>query len=161
MLFETEGDTRVRVIRIRSDSLPVVSTKLIVYKNFKHVINEKGFFLQHEYDEIDDLAKLIAYRVILSFCSSIESLINAFTVDLPKSMADYFDKQLTLHKPLRADKIRIICSDVLEKMGYKPFESAKSTRYQLPIFLNGLSNRLILNRYLDQCVINYVEENIQ
>lgn len=128
MLFETEGDTRVRVIRIRSDSLPVVSTKLIVYKNFKHVINEKGFFLQHEYDEIDDLAKLIAYRVILSFCSSIESLINAFTVDLPKSMADYFDKQLTLHKPLRADKIRIICSDVLEKMGYKPFESAKSTR---------------------------------
>lgn len=44
MLFETEGDTRVRVIRIRSDSLPVVSSKLIVYKNFKHVINEKGFF---------------------------------------------------------------------------------------------------------------------
>lgn len=130
MLFETEGDTRVRVIRIKSDSLPVVSSKLIVYKNFKHVINEKGFFLQHEYDEIDDLAKVIANRVISSFCSSAESLINAFTVDLPKSMADYFDKQLPLDKPLRADKIRLICSDVLEKMGYKPFESTKSTRYQ-------------------------------
>lgn len=122
-MFETEEDTRIRVILIRSKSLPVVSAKLIVYKNFKHVINEKGFFLQHEYDGIDDVAKLIAYRVILSFCSSVESLVNAFTADLPKSMADYFNKALT------AKQIRIICSDVLENTGYKPFGSAKSTRY--------------------------------
>lgn len=123
MLFETEEDTRIRVILIRSKSLPVVSAKLIVYKNFKHVINEKGVFLQHEYDGFDDVAKLIAYRVILSFCSSVESLVNAFTADLPKSMADYFNK------PLTAKQIRIICSDVLENTGYKPFGSAKSTRY--------------------------------
>lgn len=123
MLFETEEDTRIRVILIRSKSLPVVSAKRIVYKNFKQVINEKGIFLQHEYDEIDDVAKLIAYRVILSFCSSVESLVNAFTADLPKSMADYFNESLT------AKQIRIICSDVLENTGYKLFGSAKSTRY--------------------------------
>lgn len=123
MLFETEEDTRIRVMLIRSKSLPVVSAKLIVYKNFKHVINEKGVFLQHEYDGIDDVAKLIAYRVILSFCSSVESLVNAFTADLPKSMADYFNE------PLTAKQIRIICSDVLENTGYKLFGSAKSTRY--------------------------------
>lgn len=122
MLLEMEEDTRIRVILIRSKSLPVVLSKLIVYKNFKHVINEKGFFLQHEYEEIDDVAKMIAYRVISSFCSSVESLINAFTADLRRSMADYFDKQLT------AVKIRKICSEVLEKTGYKPFGSTKSTR---------------------------------
>lgn len=122
MLLEMEEDTRIRVILIRSKSLPVVLSKLIVYKNFKHVINEKGFFLQHEYEEIDDVAKMIAYRVISSFCSSVESLINAFTADLRRSMADYFDKQLT------AVKIRKICLEVLEKTGYKPFGSTKSTR---------------------------------
>lgn len=128
MLFEMEEDTRTRVILIRSKYLPVVLSKLIVYKNFKHVINEKGFFLQHEYEEIDDVAKMIAYRVISSFCSSVESLINAFTADLRRNMAFYFDKQLT------AEKVGKICSKVLGKTGYKPFGSTKSTRCQPAIF---------------------------
>lgn len=149
MLFEIEGDICVRVIRIRSDFLLVVLLKFIVYKNFKYVINEKGFFLQYEYDEIDDLVKLIVYCVILLFCFFVELLINVFIVDFFKSMVDYFDKQLILYKLLRVDKIRIICLDVLEKMGYKFFELVKSIRYQFLIFLNGLLNRLILNCYLD------------
>lgn len=150
MLLEMEEDTRIRVILIRSKSLPVVLSKLIVYKNFKHVINEKGFFLQHEYEEIDDVAKMIAYRVISSFCSSVESLINAFTADLRRSMADYFDKQLT------AVKIRKICLEVLEKTGYKPFGSTKSTRYQAAIFFfyNELSSKLLLNSILDHDISN-------
>lgn len=134
MLFEMEEDTRIRVILIRSKSLPVVSSKLIVYKSFKHVMTQRDFFLQHEYEEFDDVAKSIAYHVILSFCSSVESLINAFTADLYKSMAVYFDESL------KADEIRIKSSDVFEKTGYKPFGSRKSTRYQTANSFNKLLN---------------------
>lgn len=149
MLFETEEDTRTRVILIRSESLPVVSSKLIVFKNFKHVINEKGFFLQHEYEEFDDVAKLIAYHVISSFCSSVESVINSFTADLRKSMTIHDDKSLT------AKHIRKICWNVFENTGYKPFGSTKSTRYQTGnIFLNELLNRLLLNRNIDLYISN-------
>lgn len=81
MLCDMEEDTRIRVILIRSESIPVVSSKLFVYKNFKHAINEKKIFLQHEYDDFDDLAKLIAYRLFSLFCSSVESIVNAFTMD--------------------------------------------------------------------------------
>lgn len=149
MLFETEEDTRIRVILIRSESLPVVSSKLIVYKNFKHVINEKGFFLQHEYEEFDDVAKLIAYHVISSFCSSVESVINAFTADLRKSM--------NIHEDIAygAKYIRYICWNVFQNTGYKPFGSTKSTRYQTGnIFLNELLNRLLLKRNIDLYISN-------
>lgn len=125
MLFDMEEDTRIRVILIRSQSLPVVSSKLIVYKNFKHAINEKRIFLQHEYEDFDDLAKLIAYRLFLSFCSSIESMINALTMDLQKIMLDNCDRLMT------AEEIEQTCLDIFNETAYKPFGSTQILlRYQ-------------------------------
>lgn len=125
MLFDMEEDTRVRVILIRSQSLPVVSSKLYAYKNFKHVIHEKGIFLQHEYEDFDDLAKLIAYRLFSLFCSSIESIVNAFKMDLQKIMTDNFDRLMT------AKEIKQTCLAVFNETAYKPFGSTGMPRYQV------------------------------
>lgn len=98
-----DGDNPIKVILITSKSLPIVEAKLTVYKKYKHVINKKNIFLQHEHEEFDDVAKLIAYQKVMEFCSSVESVINAFSVDLYKIVSDYEGR------PLTANKIREMC----------------------------------------------------
>lgn len=123
MLFKTSEDKRIRVMLIRSQFLPVIASKLIVYKSFKHEINENEIFLQHEYEDYDDVAKLIAYRLLSSFCSSLESMIYAFTTDLQENMSDEFDKLLT------TENIKEICLNTFMETAYKPF-GKRTTRYQ-------------------------------
>lgn len=119
-----EGDC-VKVILISSDSIPVVSAKLIAYKNFKRVINEKEIYLQHEYEDFDNVAKLIAYNIVSSFCLYLDSLIHTFTNDLHKIMVDNYDK------PLKTEEIRKMCFDVFERTAktHKPLGSARTMRY--------------------------------
>lgn len=93
-----DGDSPTKVILITSKSLPIVKAKLTVYKKYKHVINKKNIFLQHEHEEFDDVAKLIAYQKVMEFCSSVESVINAFSVDLYKIVSDYEGRPLTANK---------------------------------------------------------------
>lgn len=118
-------DNCIKVMLISSDSIPIVSAKLIAYKNFKRVINEKEIYLQHEYEDFDDVAKLIAYNLVSSFCLSLDSVINTFTNDLYKIMFDNYDK------PLKATQIRQMCSDVFERTAYTriQFGSTKVIRY--------------------------------
>lgn len=98
-----DGDSPAKVILITSKSLPIVKAKLTVYKKYKHVIIEKNIFLQHEHEEVDDVAKLIAYQQVMKFCSSVESVKNTFSVDLYKIVTD------SLGKPLTANKITHMC----------------------------------------------------
>lgn len=90
-----DGDNPTKVILITSKSLPIVKAKLTVYKKYKHVINEKKIFLQHEHEEFDDVAKLIAYQKAMEFCSSVESVKTAFSVDLYKIVTDNLERPLT------------------------------------------------------------------
>lgn len=125
MLSEINEDNRLRIILIRSQCLPVVSSKLMVYKNFKHEINEKEIFLQHEYEDFDDVAKLIANRFLSSFCSYLESMIHAFTIDLQKTMIDNFNRLLT------AKEIKHICFKTFDEIVCKPF--GQKTRRHWPL----------------------------
>lgn len=127
MLFKTSEDKRIRVMLIRSQFLPVIPSKLFVYKSFKHEINEKEMFLQHEYEDFDDVAKLIAFRVLSSFCSSLESMIHVFTIHLREMMSDNFDKLLS------AGEIKEMCLDTIVKTTYESF--VKRRRYQACTFL--------------------------
>lgn len=121
-----DDDNCIKVMLISSDSIPVVSAKLLAYKNFKRVINEKEIYLQHEYEDFDDVAKLIAYNIVSSFCLSLDSVINAFTNDLYKIMFDKYDK------PLKAMQIEQMCRDVFKRTAYtaKLFGSTKAKRYK-------------------------------
>lgn len=93
-----DADNTTKVILITCKFLPIVKAKLTVYKKYKHVINEKKLFLKHEYEEFDDVAKMVAYHELMAFCSSVESVINAISVDLYKFITDYKGKPLTAHK---------------------------------------------------------------
>lgn len=104
-----DGDNPTKVILITSKSLPIVKAKLTVYKKYKHVINEKKIFLQHEHEEFDDVAKLIAYQKVMEFCSSVESVKNAFSVDLYKIVTD------NLERPLTANIITKMCLEAFNE----------------------------------------------
>lgn len=123
MLCKRSEDQRIKVMLIRSQFLPVIPSKRIVYKSFKHEINEQEIFLQHEYEDFDDVAKLIAFRLLSSFCSSLESIIYSLTTDLHENMSDEFDKLLT------AEEIKDICRITFMKTACcKPF-GHRTTRY--------------------------------
>lgn len=115
-------DTITRVILIKSKSLPVVDAKLTVYKKYKHLIDKQKIILQHEYEEFDDVAKCIAYQMISLYCTFVESVINAFTMDLPKMISDCPVESLTV------GKIKQICLEVFERIKDKDVPSMDSNR---------------------------------
>lgn len=110
-----DEDNPTKIILITSKYLPIVKAKLIVYKKYKHTINERKIFLQHEYDEFDEVAKMVAYQKLMAFCTSVESVIKAFSVDLYKIITEY------VGKPLRANKIKKMCLKALRKSKHQRF----------------------------------------
>lgn len=115
-------DYLTRIMLIKSKFLPVVDAKLIVYKTYKHVIDKQKIILQHEYEDFDDVAKFIAYQTLSSYCTCVETVIHAFTMDLPKKISDYADADLT------AGKIKQMCLEVFERID-KVVGSMESNRY--------------------------------
>lgn len=117
-------DYLTRVILIKSKCVPKDDAKLTVFSNFKHVINKRQpvIILQHENDEFNDVAKFIAYQMLSQFCTFIESVINAFTIDLPKIISDYPEKLLTV------EKIHHLCLEVFERIEDEAILSLESKR---------------------------------
>lgn len=106
--FDFGKKTIPRVILIRSKCIPVVEAKLEVYSKYKLQISKGEIFLQHEYEEYDEVAKLSAYETISSFCCYVESVVNDFTIDFSKKLKKYYGKRLT------AQKFRRMCHEVFK-----------------------------------------------
>lgn len=120
--FNVNEEYLTRVILINSKSLPVVDAKLLVYKKYKHVINRRKILLQHEYEEFDDVAKCVAFQILSSFCTFVESLINAFTMDLQTIISDYPVESLTV------EKIKRLCEEVFERIDDETIGTFESKR---------------------------------
>uniref|UniRef100_A0A8W8NLM9 Uncharacterized protein n=1 Tax=Magallana gigas TaxID=29159 RepID=A0A8W8NLM9_MAGGI len=103
-LFYSNEENIARIILIRSDSIPVIEAKLAVYRNYKHLIIQRNIWLQHEYEEFDEVAKLIAYERLSSICVSIELLINVFTIGLSRINSEPIGKQST------TEDIKTVCN---------------------------------------------------
>lgn len=105
-------DYRTRVILIKSKYVPKEDAKRTVFINFEQVFNNRQpvIILQHEDDEFDNVAKFIAYQILSQFCTFIESVINAFTIDLPNIISNYPENLLTV------EKIHHLCLEVLERI---------------------------------------------
>lgn len=91
----------------------------MVYKKYKHVILKRRIILQHEYEDIDEVAKCIAYQILSSFCCFVESVKKAFMIDLRKLISDYPDKFL------HVEKIKRLCLEAFENIADEavvPFE---------------------------------------
>lgn len=101
-------DSRTKIILISSKDISVVQAKLIVFKKYKRVIKEKNIFLQHVFDEFDEVAKLVASRRLSSFSTFVKLVLGCFTTDLNEIITEYKDEMLT---PV---KIKQLCLNVFE-----------------------------------------------
>lgn len=119
-----DGDNPTKIILITSKYIPIFKAKLIVYKKYKHNINEKKIFLQHEHEEFDEVAKMFAYQRLMAFCASVESVINAFSVDLYKTITD------CVGKPLKPNTIKEKCLEAFHKSQHHRYlKYRKGVRY--------------------------------
>lgn len=66
----------MRVILIKSDSLPIVEAKFEVYKALRDHINSGNMFLHHVMEEYDEIAKLSFHRKLSYFSGKILDLSN-------------------------------------------------------------------------------------
>lgn len=112
--FDLGKENIPRVILIRSKCISVVKAKLEVYSKYKGDI-----FLQHEYEEYDEVAKLSACATISSFCCYVESVVDAFTTDFSKKLKKYYCKRLTARRFTR------MCHDVFKHLHLKKVVSKK------------------------------------
>lgn len=104
------------IILITSKFLPVVKAKLMVYEKYKHTINTGQLFLQHEYEEFDNVAKLFAAHHLKWFCTYIESIINAFTVDFYQIITAHVDR------PLKGKDIEKMCLKAFNESLFDPYD---------------------------------------
>lgn len=104
-----------RVILIRSKCIPVVEAKLEVYRRYRNCINRGEIFLQHEYEDFDELAKFSAYKKLSSFCCYVELVVNTFTTDLQKTLKESHGKKFTSH----------LCSNVFKHIQAIQYKSTR------------------------------------
>lgn len=58
-----------------------MKSKIQVYKEYKNHIDSKGLFLQHVFEEYDDISKLSAYKKISWMCEIVELLCKMLPAD--------------------------------------------------------------------------------
>lgn len=100
---------RTKVILIRSESIPIVEAKRVVYRTYKNFIDKKKVFLHHVLENTDELAKFSAYEQLSSFCVFVESLINGLTIELQRIMSEL---QIKSNTYLTSGTIERLCSKV-------------------------------------------------
>lgn len=121
-MFPRPNSTPV-IMLITSKFLPVVKAKLMVYEKYKHTINASNIFLQHEYEEFDNVAKFVAFNHLRSFCTYIESIINAFTVEFYQIFTTHVDR------PIAAKDIKGMCLKAFnESRRLQPLSSYNEAR---------------------------------
>lgn len=97
MFLQANRNDIVRIILIKSDSLPIVEAKLEVYKVFKSHIDSKNILLHHEFEEYNEIAKLSFHRKMSLFCEKIQDLSSSIPiVNLTTIINEAEDRALTM-----------------------------------------------------------------
>lgn len=92
----------MRVILIKSDSLPIVEAKREVYKALTDHINSENLFLHHVLEEYDEIAKMSFHKKLSSFSCNILDLsknipIPRLTNIIMKAGEDVFTRRNIRH----------------------------------------------------------------
>lgn len=67
---------RVKVILIRSKSVRVIEAKLKVYREYNTVIESSNIFLQHEFDDFENVSKLSVHKKLTWLCGVVKTFRN-------------------------------------------------------------------------------------
>lgn len=134
IFFAPTNDSITKIILIKTDFIGNIDAKLKVYKKYKRFIDTRGpsIFLQHEHEEFDEAAKLIANRKVVACCRYVDEMKsnigNLLAREQPRPIT-MFPLQQTVHplrtviaesieKTLTLSRVRDICYDIyLEKVG--------------------------------------------
>lgn len=89
----------------------VIETKLRVYREFKNFIDSGNIFLQHIYEDFEEVAKISACKKISQFCGVVEDLIDNIPMIYQTLVKTQSDLVLT------QENIQHLCSNVWIKYG--------------------------------------------
>lgn len=104
--LQANQHNEVRIILVKSDSLPIVEAKLKVYKAFKSHIDSENIFLHHVFEEYDEIAKLSFHRKISWFRDNIKEYSKSISeANLKQIIEEAADKALT------ETNVRDLCFD--------------------------------------------------
>lgn len=95
---------------IHSKSLRVIEAKLKVYKEYKTVIDSGKIFLQHVYDDNEEISKLSAHSKMTWLCSVVQHLRNNLDC-LNTILEEDMDRVLTEENILTPSQKTIVLSD--------------------------------------------------
>lgn len=70
----------MRIILIKSDSLPIVEAKLEVYNAFQYHIYSNNIYLHHEFEKYDEIAKFSFHRKLSSLSDAIEDISKSIPI---------------------------------------------------------------------------------
>lgn len=75
----SEKENLVKMILVHSDSMGIIDAKLRVYQKYRDYIDANNIYLQHGYEEFDEIVQSIAYKNVSYFEGFVEAMIEAFS----------------------------------------------------------------------------------
>lgn len=98
---------------IHSKSLRVIEAKLKVYKEYKTVIDSGKIFLQHVYDDYEEISKLSAHSKMTWLCSVVQNLRKSLDC-LNTILEEDMDRVLTEENILTPSQKTIVLSNFFD-----------------------------------------------
>lgn len=137
----------VKVILIHSKSVRVIEAKLKVYKKYNTVIDSSNLFLQHEYDDFENVSKLSVHNkltwlngVVETFRNNLNNLIRILKNESNSVLTEDYLKELCQHELFLNENIPLFKNKtlgetdkfilgtmhiIIEKLGTTIFEISK------------------------------------
>lgn len=114
---------RVKVILIHSKSVRVIEAKLKVYKKYNTVIESSNLFLQHEYDDFENVSKLSVhnkltwlYGVVETFRNNLNNLNRILKNESNSVLTEDYLKELCQHELFLNENILLFKNKTLGEM---------------------------------------------
>lgn len=95
-----------------------------VYRQYQHVIDKRKIFLQHVYEEFDEIPKVIADQRLSAYFGFIKSMIYTLTVDLDSIISE------SLEKPLTPEKMKQFCVEIFKRAKDRTVGYLSTLRYK-------------------------------
>lgn len=111
--FQRKNQNLVKVILIKGGFHWVLQAKKKAYQKYKQYFNCERFYLHHESEEYTEVAKLSAYRKIVSYKQFVESVRDSIPLkSIEKIVEDAFNRALS------KERITELCFDtVIQESG--------------------------------------------
>lgn len=104
--FHQASKDMLRVIWIHSKSVNVVDAKLIVFMNYESYLKKETIFLQHTFDNAENVIRFGAYQQV----KTLEKMIDAFSESVPSHSFEILLKE-AIDKVFSRESIRELSYD--------------------------------------------------